>query len=315
MPPKEKQFSLPRAASRKQCLIYRTLFKHIVASCVVLHVTLSAQSAVSPAAFIVPKDDEIQTATTHPMKYYISLPTNWTSDKRWPVLFAVSAHYPAIADTISRFEKLRDVRKYRFIIITPIVISTDPISKIKDYAGAISASIDAADAAASDNRDFNIRTAFDSAGIRAVIHDVQNKYHGNDKVYISGFSSSTSIAYLFIFTHPELLQGAVINSGVYLGRGVDEEHIPYLNSPGRANLPIKFIKGENDKYNHGDPYNEGMKNWRETKAKLLSYGHLETNFQEEIVKKNNAEHLPSGHNYFYAPILDFCEAIELKLNN
>ncbi len=66
----------------------------------------------------------------------------------------------------------------------------------------------------------------------AVIKDIQNIYHGEEKVWITGFSSSTHIAYMFLFTHPELLKGAVINSGVYLGRGVDESHLPLLNSPG-----------------------------------------------------------------------------------
>ena len=55
------------------------------------------------------------------------------------------------------------------------------------------------------------------------------------------------MAYLLLFTHPELLKGVIVNSGVYLGRGVDKDNIPYRNSPERAALPVTFIVGEEDR--------------------------------------------------------------------
>ena len=51
---------------------------------------LPAAAAESPE---VQTTTQVQTATTHPMKYYISLPKNWAPDRKWPVLVAPSAHY------------------------------------------------------------------------------------------------------------------------------------------------------------------------------------------------------------------------------
>jgi hypothetical protein len=125
------------------------------------------------------------------------------------------------------------------------------------------------------------------------------------KFYIAGFSASTHIAYMFLFAHPELLKGVVINSGVYLGRGVDEDHIPLLNSPERANLAIKYIIGEND-----PGYKECTENWLKTRAKLLCYGHPASKMQMEVIKKANPENLHSGHNWYPTRIVGFCTAAE-----
>jgi len=111
---------------------------------------------------------------------------------------------------------------------------------------------------------------------------------------------------MFLFAHPELLKGAIINSGVYLGRGVDEAHIPFLNSPERATLAIKYIIGEND-----PGYKKCSENWMEAKAKLLRYGHPASRIQMEVIKQGNPEHLSAGHNWFLTKIFDFCAAAEL----
>jgi len=250
---------------------------------------------------------QLQTATTHPMKYYISLPPDWSSDRTWPVLVAPSAHYSAKSKTIELFAPIRDARKSRLIIVAPLVINADPIASMKEYRGAVMDAISAADAAPSaEGRDEVARAKFDSEGIMAVIRDVKALYHGEDKFYITGFSASTHVAYMFLFAHPELLKGVVINSGVYLGRGVDESHIPLMNSPVRANLDILYIIGAND-----PGYKVCMENWRETKAQLLSYGHKAAKIREEVIQKGNPERLNPGHNWFPTKVLGFCDAVEL----
>jgi hypothetical protein len=262
-----------------------------------------------PKGGAIPNGAQVQTATTHPMKYLVSLPQNWSPNQKWPVLVAPSAHYAQKERTIELFAPERDRRKAGFIIVAPFVINADRVSGMPEYRGAIADSISAADAATSDGgRDETARAKFDSEGIRAVIRDVQTLYHGDDKVYITGFSSSTHIAYMFLFAHPELLKGVVINSGVYLGRGVDEDHIPFVNSPVRAKLEIKYIIGENE-----TGYKQCSENWLEAKAKLLRYGHPASKLQMEVIKKGNPENLSAGHNWFPTKILDFCAAVELAI--
>jgi len=222
------------------------------------------------------------------------------------VLVAPSAHYGDKGKALAMFAAERDSRKADFIIISPLVINADRVAPMTEYRGAVADSITAADTA-DGFRDEVARAKFDSEGIRAVLQDVRTLYRGEDKFYITGFSSSTHVAYLFLFAHPELLKGAMINSGVYLGRGVDEDHIPFLRSPERAQLPVKFIIGEKD-----PGYRNCSENWEEVRTKLLQYGHPAANLQIEVIQQRNPEHLSAGHNWFPTKILDFIIAAELR---
>lgn len=257
----------------------------------------------------IPADAQVQTATTHPMKYYVSLPKNWSANRTWPVLVAPNAHYGDRGKHVAFLAAERDARKADFIIVVPLVINADRVAEMTEYRGAVADAISAADAASpSGRRHETARAKFDSEGIRAILKDVHKLHHGEDKVYITGFSSSTHVAYMLLFTHPELLKGVIVNSGVYLGRGVDEAHTPLMNSPERANLPIKYIVGEEDR-----GYQKYSENWQETKTKLLSYGHPASKMQMEVVKPGNPERLSAGHNWFLTRIFDFCAAGELVL--
>lgn len=290
---------------RKQSVRAIAVMKYYVLAATALALVVAhalGSQAANPAA--ASPAVQIQTATTHPMKYYVSLPGNWSPDRKWPVLVAPSAHYGDKGKTNALFAAERDARKANFIIVSPLVINADRVAAMTEYRGAVADAISAADAA-TDGRDEIARAKFDCEGIRAVLKDVQQRYRGEDTVYITGFSSSTHIAYLFLFTHPELLKGVMINSGGYAGRGVDEEHIPLLNSPQRARIGIKCILGEND-----PNYQWYLENWQKTKAELLRCGHPALRIETEVIRKGNSEKLNPGHNWFPTKILDFFSNIQ-----
>ena len=250
----------------------------------------------------LPADAQVRTATTHPMKYLVSLPAHWSADRTWPVLIAPSAHHDPGGRNLAPFAAERDARKSDLIIVAPLILNADPMAKMTIYRGAVADAISACDAAPdADGRDETARAKFDSEGVCAVIRDVQKSFRGEETVWIAGFSASTHVAYLFLFTHPELLKGVVINSGGYLGRGVDDYHIPLRDSPERAGIAVKFIIGESD-----PGYDFCMQNWEATKAQLLSYGHPAANLQMEIIRKGNADKLGTGHQWFLTRILDCC---------
>ncbi len=275
-------------------------------SCPLLLMLFSLVSSCITHAADLPTVDQVFTASTHPMRYAVSLPGQWSPGKKWPVIIAPNAHYGNKAATLKMLAPLNEKLKAGFIIVSPIVINSDPVAPMQEYRGEIADGIRAADAKMGEyGRDDDARAAFDSAGIRAIIQDVQRLYGGEERVYITGFSASTHIVYLFLFTHPELLKGAVINSGVYRGRGVDEDHLPLLNSPERARVEIKFIAGEEDK--GAVLY---AKNWAETKALLIHSGHPESKFHEEIIRKGNPDKLPVGHTWFPTRIMDFFTGIQ-----
>ena len=269
---------------------------------------LALAASVAPHAHAVdlPTIDQVFTATTHPMKYAIALPRNWSPERIWPVIIAPNAHYGGRKQTIQMLEPLSEARKAGFIIVSPVVINADPVAQMAEYRGAVAEQIHKADEALGQGRrDDDNRANFDSAGIRAIIQDVQRLYHGEDRVYITGFSSSTHIVYLFLFTHPELLKGAVINSGVYRGRGVDENQLPFLKAPERARVAIKFIVGESD-----GGFKVYTENWAATKALLIQSGHQASKIEEEIIHKGNAEDLGAGHQWFPTRIMDFFTGVE-----
>src|SRR4051794_13204181 len=137
-----------------------------------------------------PAAPELRTATTHPMKYFISLPKSWSAARTWPVLVPPSAHYGDKGKNIVLFARERDARKLDFIIVAPFVINADPTAGMWEYRGAIVDAINAADAASPAGRDATARGKFDSDGIQAVVKDVQNLHRGETKFYITGFSSS-----------------------------------------------------------------------------------------------------------------------------
>lgn len=302
-----------RIARRNMEMNRRTWMQALIilgAVCAVCSALWAQAGSPTEKAVPIPDRGQLQSATTHPMKYYISLPPDWSSDRTWPVLVAPSAHYAAKSKTIELFAPLRDARKARLIIVAPLVINSDPVAGMKEYRGAVMDSISAADAApAAEGRDEEARAKFDSEGIMAVIKDVKSRYHAEDKFYITGFSASTHIAYMFLFSHPELLKGVVVNSGVYLGRGVDESHIPLLNSPERAKLDVLFLVGAKDPPS-GPNMGLALANWHEARAKLLSYGHSAAKLREEVIQPGNPEKLSAGHNWFPTKILDFCDAID-----
>src|SRR5581483_2152003 len=75
------------------------------------------------AALIVPvfagDAQEVKTATTHPMQYYVSLPGGWNENRAWPVVMIVEAAEREFLKTLQVFEKARGDRP--FILVAPLV--------------------------------------------------------------------------------------------------------------------------------------------------------------------------------------------------
>jgi hypothetical protein len=59
----------------------------------------------------------LQTASTHPMQYYVSLPDGWTKEKQWPVVLVIEAADKEYRENALRFVRAR--KKMPFIIVAP----------------------------------------------------------------------------------------------------------------------------------------------------------------------------------------------------
>jgi hypothetical protein len=81
-------------------------------------------------------------------------------------------------------------------------------------------------------------------GITAIMRDVSKAYGGEDKYFITGLEAAGHTVWGVVFTHPEVLRGAVLVCPNYLGRWVDEAQIS--SSAERARLPIRAFVGTKD---------------------------------------------------------------------
>ena len=152
---------------------------------------------------------QLKTAANGQVQYYLSLPGGWTPDRAWPIVVTIvgSGH-----DFMHNCQIFRQARSSgQFIIITPCVSSNgmDPA---------------------------------DEQNVLAIVKEVQEKYRGEPKFFLTGFSAGGHVAWQIIFSHPELLAGAVLAAGNYIGRGITT----ISRAPERTRLPIIEFQGDAD---------------------------------------------------------------------
>src|SRR5437868_1322319 len=62
---------------------------------------------------------ELKTASSHPIQYYVSLPKGWNGERTWPIVMIIEAAEREFLKTLAVFEKARGDRP--FILVTPLV--------------------------------------------------------------------------------------------------------------------------------------------------------------------------------------------------
>src|SRR4030095_1375454 len=175
-------------------------------------------------------------ASNHPMQYYVTLPDNWSSKSKWPVVIVVEAAEKQFKTNAERFITAR--KDISFIIVAPFITTNgqqgqrDP--NIYPYSSVIWDTID------------KISTCkFDIDGLQSIINDVKKDFSGSDKVFITGFEAGTHLVWAMIFQHPELLYAAAPVAGNYRARCI--ENHSFSKDDSRTQLPIKNFTGTDDK--------------------------------------------------------------------
>jgi len=64
-----------------------------------------------------------RTTTAHPMHYFVSLPSGWSAERRWPVLIVLPDAFREFEATTKEFSEARGSRP--FLIVVPMVLSGD----------------------------------------------------------------------------------------------------------------------------------------------------------------------------------------------
>ena len=62
--------------------------------------------------------EELRTASSHSMQYYVSLPQDWTVDRNWPVAVVIESANRQFQETLAVFAKAR--KDMPFILVAPL---------------------------------------------------------------------------------------------------------------------------------------------------------------------------------------------------
>ena len=171
-------------------------------------------------------------ARRHPMLYYLALPHGWSPAHTWPILVVVDgANHGHFLWNFLRFRKARHALP--FILVAPLVVTNTghPDPQASPYSPAVWTRIAQEGAA-----------QFDATGVLAIVDEVRQTYHGQDKFFLTGWSAGGHLAWQLIFTHPDRLAGAVLAAANFAGRGVTQ----VSQAPGRTTLPITVLQGDHD---------------------------------------------------------------------
>jgi len=174
---------------------------------------------------------ELKTATTHPMQYYLSLPDGWTAGKTWPVVVTIESANRDFHSIAAAFARARGNQP--FLVAAPLVV-TGGGSGFRDvptfhYTDAAWREIDRVG-------DF----AFDETGIAAVIADVHRLYGGEERYFLTGWEAGGHTVWAMTFRHPDQLRGVAPVTPNYLGRWMSEES--FSSSTERARLPVRVFQ-------------------------------------------------------------------------
>jgi predicted peptidase len=236
---------------------------------------------------------QLKKASDHPIQYYLSLPDNWSSKTKWPVVVVLSDAYKQFKKDGEQFIIAR--KSMPFIIVVPL-ITTNGTQGHKDT------SIYPYSKSTWDSIDKMTICNFDETGLQSIIKDVKEIYSGSDKVFITGFEAGTHLVWAMIFQHPELLYAAAPVAGNYRNRCIETNS--FSNDSSKKELPIKNFTGSGDENFgiNGRFYDQYLE------AKNLALSHGYRNISEAEVKGKGHTPLPEN-------VLDYFHTVWKTIKN
>jgi len=249
--------------------------------------------AVSLPAQIIPGDSlDLKTASDHPMQYFLSLPGNWSKEKKWPIVIIIEAADKEYKENALRFVRAR--KEMPFILVAPFNVNNsrscrrDPA--VFPYSPA--------------TWDIIERTGdckFNMEGITQVVKDVQEQYNGEQKFFLTGFEAGTHTVWQFVFQHPEKLKAAAAVAGNYNQNSCMTEESAFSKDSSLVNLPVRGFSGSLDEA--FGPAGTIYSQWQNARKAAAAHGYK--NISEMIVPGK-------GHVPFPAEVLSWFLEIESK---
>lgn len=132
---------------------------------------------------------------------YVALPQGYTPKAVWPVLVAVEG---AGSNFLGAARNFRGARKdLPYIIVVPCTLSNTNALSAAAYPHYAAATLAAHAEQAS-------RFAFDSDGLQGVLKVVQERFNGEARFHMTGFSGGGLLTYWWLLRRPEDLASAVL---------------------------------------------------------------------------------------------------------
>jgi poly(3-hydroxybutyrate) depolymerase len=218
------------------------------------------------------------------MQYYLSLPQAWSTAQTWPIVIVLDGGNKNFLKMARTFNEARG--NLPFILVTPVILTNGgaDLRPLPEYHYA---------AAVWDEVDRSGKCEFDFEGLEAIVGDVQAKYRGEAKVFITGHSAGAHLAWAMILQHPEKLAAAAVTCGNYKGRCMTEES--FSKAHDRADLSVKGFQGALD------PARIPLEaQFQDGRAAALQHGYR--NISYEVVPD-------AGHNPFAGRVLEYFDSL------
>ena len=158
---------------------------------------------------------QTHTARGHVMKYTVSLPTGWTRDRAWPVVVVIPDATRDFEGNLAEFATAGATTPY--IFVAPHVVTSGGSRGYRDAPGFRYTTADWREV----DRLGDFR--FDEEGVAAVIADVRDRFHGVDRVYLTGWEAGGHTVWALLFRHPERFRAVAPVSTNFLGRWLDAD--------------------------------------------------------------------------------------------
>ena len=198
-----------------------------------IELLMSLLAGFAGAAFAAAAADPaptLKTATTHPMKYHLSLPQAWTAGRSWPVAVLIPDAARDFEGNLAAFVKARGTLPY--ILVAPHVVTSGGSGYRQSDTYRYSEDDWRKVSEAGDFR-------FDEEGIAAVLADVRKNFGGEDRAFLTGWEAGGHTVWALTFRHPEWWRASAPVSTNYQGRWLDEA--AFSKSDARRTLPVRVL--------------------------------------------------------------------------
>ncbi len=207
----------------------------------------------------------LRTASSHPIKYYFSLPKDFRrkKDRKWPVLICVDGAGSNFKGMADGYRNKRGNLPY--MVVSPCTFAnTNKVegNMLEKYRKLYTDEVI--------SKGNTQRIDWDEAGILAIIKDLQAEYDAESRVYITGFSGGGNATYMMVFKHPDLLNGAAPACGNFSSHGYAGLKDKFSKED--RNFPIHMITGEKDphrEHTHGNKLIPGIDPQTDAAERLL----------------------------------------------